>query len=587
MYVINRLDSNSESEEKQYQEKDINIKKNKEIYFKFFCIIFFSLLIACVIMGVLINLFVKNVCFNRYSENYLNAIHSSVQSEMNNYINQVTSFSNYIFDDGIIYNIFKNSEKTELDKKVEIQKYLNESYNELDLVANVDIVVREDFVIRMREEEIDKVDDEFKSKLRHTNIVLSDELVKNYENKHYFVFGRRVNSATNNKKLFDVYIYLPEEKIYEVLAKLNVDDNLFFLMADDKIVSHPQKDVVGNYMMMPTGLSRNNGKNHYIGDNLYYHYLLDLNVDEIGDWYMGCCINYRWFYSTIEELRYTTIVIVVLMIFFALLLSIIIPRKLIRSIFFLKKRMKAFSKSGKDDAYTDFDFKEIAELERSFKDMVDRINDLAEKNNMEKEKQRKAELRALQAQINPHFIYNTLDVISWHARLNKQNYLADMICELSMFFRIGLHKGDTLIKVSEEIRHVESYVAITQLRFPKLFEFSHKIQDDIMDELIPKIILQPIVENCVKHAFKNIESGGEIKIVGYKDEEDIIFEIEDNGCGIEYKPIQNDEKTTGYGLKNVNERIKLEYGEEYGISIKENFNSGTVVKIRLKRKQDF
>ena len=211
-------------------------------------------------------------------------------------------------------------------------------------------------------------------------------------------------------------------------------------------------------------------------------------------------------------------------------------------------------------------------------------NELIERNNIEKEKQRRAELAALQAQINPHFIYNALDAIAWYAKIEKQSYLADMVYELATFFRISLHKGENIIKVSEEISHVESYIAIEQMRFPGVFEVEYKIQEDLLDEKMIKIILQPIVENSIKHGFDNMDSGGKINITGYKNENgDIIFEIEDNGHGMDFNPLYVEKSKRGYGIRNVNERIRLEYGEEYGLSYNSIPGEGTIVKVKLKK----
>ena len=209
---------------------------------------------------------------------------------------------------------------------------------------------------------------------------------------------------------------------------------------------------------------------------------------------------------------------------------------------------------------------------------------MIQKNNEEKEKQRIAELKALQAQINPHFMYNALDAIIWHAKLKNQEYLADMVYELATFFKISLHKGENFIYVWEEIKHVESYVKIEQMRFPNLFEIHYRIQEDILQTKILKIILQPLVENAIKHGFEYIESGGVITIVGYSDGDDLVFEIEDNGAGMKFDPLSVAYTSNGYGIKNVHERLVLEYGQGYGLTFYSEEGKGTRVVVRLKAK---
>ena len=120
------------------------------------------------------------------------------------------------------------------------------------------------------------------------------------------------------------------------------------------------------------------------------------------------------------------------------------------------------------------------------------------------------------------------------------------------------------------------------MRFPDMFEVEYKIQEDLLEEKIIKIILQPIVENCIKHGFENVDSGGKINITAYDTDRDIIFEVEDNGNGMEFDPLSREqESSVGYGIKNVNERIKLEYGEQYGLSFHSTPGEGTLVRIRI------
>jgi len=140
-----------------------------------------------------------------------------------------------------------------------------------------------------------------------------------------------------------------------------------------------------------------------------------------------------------------------------------------------------------------------------------------------------------------------------------------------------------MIKVSEEIKHVESYVKIEQMRFPDMFEISYKIQDTVLEMTMPKIILQPLVENAIKHGFDDIEHGGAISITGYGDENgDIFFEVEDNGKGMDFDPLTLQAKSQGYGVVNVHERLVLAYGHGYGLTFRSAPGEGVWVGIRLR-----
>ena len=211
--------------------------------------------------------------------------------------------------------------------------------------------------------------------------------------------------------------------------------------------------------------------------------------------------------------------------------------------------------------------------------MIVRINELLEKNKQEQIKKRELEFTALQAQINPHFLYNTLDTIGWIAALKNQPEIEQMVMELSRFFRLSLHKGDLFIPLADELGIVSSYLNIEQLRNPGKFDVSYDIQPDLMQIMMPKLILQPLVENAVKHGVSQTSRHGLITIRGYHIKDDIYLEVTDNGLGIQNKETQL--PRSGYGLRNIRERIQLEYGKDYGLTIDSREQEGTTVQIHI------
>lgn len=559
--------------------------RRDRIYVRLLSAIMFFSVIPCILIGLWANYYIKNVVLNHYMEEYLDSVYENVQNGMNHYIDQISAYSVYVFSDGMIYSICDDDTKSGVEKEEKIKSYLNDYWNDCELVANMDIVMKSGLTIRKKPEEIKGVSQEFSDNLRHTNILISNGLAENESGEKYLVFGRKVFNLAKNKDMFDLYIYVPEEKIYGALSELNNNGNMFFLVAEDKVISHQNKSNLGSYMLFPKDLTNSEGlERQKIGDYIYDYTPLNLKIAMEGEWAIESQMSYSWLSKTVERLQYETMIIVFAAVIISLCLAILIPTSLLRSISLLKRRMDVFVKKGcKEYRNPDFSYKEISDLESSFNKMVKEINDLIERNNIEKEKQRRAELVALQAQINPHFIYNALDAIAWYAKIEKQTYLADMVYELATFFRISLHKGDNIIKVSEEISHVESYIAIEQMRFPNVFDVEYKIQEDLLDAKMIKIVLQPIVENSIKHGFENMDSGGKINITGFVDENgDIIFEIEDNGQGMDFDPLCETSKKGGYGIHNVNERIQLEYGKEYGLSYHSILGEGTLVKVRLK-----
>jgi len=235
---------------------------------------------------------------------------------------------------------------------------------------------------------------------------------------------------------------------------------------------------------------------------------------------------------------------------------------------------------------------EITELGLSFNIMVGKIKELLDAKIEEHENLKKAELRALQAQINPHFLYNTLDTIIWMAEAKRMDQVVELVRVLSRFFRITLSKGKDWITVSDEIEHVESYLAIQKMRYRDILDYQIDVPDDMCDGQMLKLTLQPLVENALYHGIKNKRNGGVIVVRGRRLDGDLLqIQVEDNGIGMaqeqvaQIRALLNAEASgaviaeSGYGINNVNQRIKLYYGQEYGLSIESEYRHGTCVSL--------
>jgi len=237
---------------------------------------------------------------------------------------------------------------------------------------------------------------------------------------------------------------------------------------------------------------------------------------------------------------------------------------------------------------------EITELGMSFNIMITRIRELLDAKMKEQENLKKAELKALQAQINPHFLYNTLDTIVWMAESNQTGQVIEIVRALSSFFRIALSRGRDWIPIRQEIEHVRSYLYIQKMRYRDILDYEIDVDESILDGTILKLTLQPIVENALYHGIKGKRNGGTIRIDARKGDHDrIVLEVTDDGVGCTpYKlaKIQerlNDEsygitqEGEGFGLANVNKRIKLYYGTQYGLSVESQYHQGTRVSVEI------
>ena len=233
---------------------------------------------------------------------------------------------------------------------------------------------------------------------------------------------------------------------------------------------------------------------------------------------------------------------------------------------------------------------DVGMLSDSLNTMIDKINELLEQVKKEQIRLRKAEFELLQSQINPHFLYNTLDTIVWLAEAGEQKKVVKMVGNLSDFFRTSLNQGKDIISIREELQHVRSYLEIQQVRYQDILEYEIQVPEELNRFLIPKITIQPLVENALYHGIKNKRGVGKIIISGKQEQDYFLIRIEDNGIGIREKRLLQvregikNKVLTGkdiYGLYNVNERIRLNFGEKYGILIESDYGKGTVVSVIL------
>lgn len=231
---------------------------------------------------------------------------------------------------------------------------------------------------------------------------------------------------------------------------------------------------------------------------------------------------------------------------------------------------------------------EVALLAESTNDMARHLQVMVDKIKEDERKMRYAELRLLQEQINPHFLYNTLETIIWLIECEKNEDAVNMLVSLSEFFRIVLSKGREYITIKEEENHVNSYLAIQQVRYRDILDYSINIDSEIYDYKILKLTLQPLIENSLYHGIKYKRAKGIIEITGHKDGSNIILTVRDTGVGMDEETLSRlreeisrpcKETESGFGIANVNERIKMNFGTEYGISIESELGVGTTVTV--------
>lgn len=275
----------------------------------------------------------------------------------------------------------------------------------------------------------------------------------------------------------------------------------------------------------------------------------------------------------------------ILALVIALYLSFFISRHLSRPIKMLQSNMKQVEK-GDFSIRSEFRSKnEIGQLSHTFNIMVGRIRDLMNQIIQNEESKRKSEMKLLEAQINPHFLYNTLDSIIWMAERKKHDEVVLMTSSLAKLFRSIINKNTETVPVRVEIEHITNYLLIQTMRYKDKLDFQIDVDPSILEVHIPKIILQPIVENAIYHGIKNKLESGLVKITGKADGDTIVFVVADDGVGMEQEKLDQILKLKegiirGIGVSNVNERIKL-FGKEFGLTFESEKWEGTKVTIVL------
>lgn len=279
-----------------------------------------------------------------------------------------------------------------------------------------------------------------------------------------------------------------------------------------------------------------------------------------------------------------------LLLLLVIILSYYIPRSITMPITRISRVTNQVAKGNLSVRAAAESGAEARMLSDSLNAMIDKINELLDQVTTEQIRLRKAEFELLQAQINPHFLYNTLDTIVWLAEAGDQKRVVSMVGNLSDFFRTSLNQGKDIISIREELAHVRSYLEIQQVRYQDILRYEITVPEDLYEYKIPKITIQPLVENALYHGIKNKRGQGTITVTGKSKENGFVLYVRDNGIGMTQERL-NEVRAgiqklsyTGkeiYGLYNVNERIRLNFGETYGISIESTYGEGTCVSISL------
>lgn len=306
------------------------------------------------------------------------------------------------------------------------------------------------------------------------------------------------------------------------------------------------------------------------------------------DWILVSVTPYEDILSSSDKIKNQMLILLLVLFTFAYALAYYISGSSTKRISQLIKWMRKAQK-GELEEISSYPAKdEVGELVENFNFMIHKMKILIEDQYRTGQEVKNAELKAFQAQINPHFLYNTLDLINWSAIKNKIPEISTIVQSLAKFYKLSLSKGKDIVSIADEIMHATLYINIQNMRFSNKIALKLDIDEKLYSYSILKIILQPIVENSILHGILESESKtGTITISGRLEDETVILSVMDDGIGISEEKLNTllvesaTNESHGYGIRNINNRIKLYYGEKYGLKYKSQLEKGTEVEISI------
>ena len=427
----------------------------------------------------------------------------------------------------------------------------------------------------------------------HGDIVISSSHVQNVIQDEYpwvVSLSRQLNND-DGTQLGVLLVDLNYSVINDLCNKIKLGEKgyIFILDKDGGIVYHPQQqliysslksEMIDQVMSSKTSnFTTSEGKN----SRMY-----TTNQSKNTGWKIVGVAYVDELVSNKREIQTYIFLWAMGFVLVAIMISVILSLRISRPIKRLEISMKEVEKGNFDIQMDIESTNEIGQLSKRFNRMTTEIKELMLQNVTDQELKRKSELKALQAQINPHFFYNTLDSIIWMAESKKSEEVVLMVAALARLFRISISKGQEMITIANEIEHIHSYLTIQKMRYKDKLNFEIDVDPIILQKKMLKIILQPLVENSIYHGIKNNTGVGIIQIKGKIVRDRILLQIIDNGIGMTAETIQymfekpdKPESIGGIGVNNVNQRIQIYFGTQYGITYESELGEGTTANVWL------
>lgn len=408
---------------------------------------------------------------------------------------------------------------------------------------------------------------------------------------------RNKSSKSENQKEGVFFIDLNYSAISELCNQSMVGNQgyAFILDADGNIVYHPQQQQLYNELQTENiSLIMGTDKDTVLSGKGSAEKLYSISRSEKTGWTVVDCVRVEELLRKSNKAQSLYVLVAMGLMIVALFFSRFISRSITQPIQQLCDSMARVQEGdfSVSDVVVDSQ-NEIGSLTKSFNVMTHRIQDLMEQNIREQEAKRKSELKALQSQINPHFLYNTLDSIIWMAEGKKNEEVVLMTASLARLLRQSISNEDEVVSIGQEVEYARGYLTIQKMRYKDKMEFQIDVDPSILHIPLIKLVLQPVIENAIYHGLKYKESKGLLMVKGFRKNGNAVLQVIDNGVGMDQETLDHiyekhkvNYQSNGVGVYNVQKRLQLYYGSEYGITYESEKGVGTTATITIPGNQE-
>lgn len=421
-------------------------------------------------------------------------------------------------------------------------------------------------------------------------------LFDNTSYRYYWVvsLSQAVELTNNgNSTLGALLVDMNYSSIEQLLNKANTDNSseyVYLMDSNGEIIYHPKQKLIYTNLYEENNLEAVNYEDgsrqeEFQGEKR----LITVKTISYTGWKIVSVVPMSSFNMGLSGTRMFVIMLVSLSMFMIIIFNQLVSARIAKPLQRLNDSVKEWESGNMNPNIYVGGSMEVEHLGKTLRSTVEQIRQLMHDILVEQEEKRKSELDALQSQINPHFLYNTLDSIVWMIEGERYEDAVFMITQLASLFRISLSRGKTIISIEDEMKHAKNYMNIQKIRYKNIFNVTFDISEEILNCCTVKLVVQPLLENAIYYGVECMDGEGEIQVKGYREDKDIYIEIKDNGLGMPQETvdallIENNrvrKKGSGVGLLNVHNRIQLRFGKSYGLIIESQPDEGTNIRIHL------